>query len=171
MRSLIKGLMLSCVLLAVTSIIHAQMRPAKMLPHAAKVSFTVKMNAEQVWEKLIKIKEFEHYSNGMVVSSQNEGFALGARRFYKLADGTEREDELSVFAPQVKKIVYKSIKTNLPIQYCYIHYQVFEKGKNKAKVSLTAYAKPKEKTSKKELKKLITSEFKNIEAGMKQYFR
>ena len=171
MKTIIRSLALTCALLAMASVAIAQMRPAKMIPHMAKTSFTLNVSAQKVWNKLINIKEFEDYSNGMVKSSKNDGYGLNAKRYYTMSNGEKREEELSVFAPDVKKIVYKSVKAKLPIKFCYVHYQVVAKGKNKSKVILTAYAKPDVSKNKKKLQKLLGTEFKNIELGMKKYFK
>lgn len=149
---------------------YSQMSPAKMLPPNIEEKIKIKAPAEAVWNYLLGFDNIQDFGSEIIEKSTTLGRGMNAIRTLNFINGTKRTEEMAIIAIDTKKIGVKVLTLEGVYSRKFYYFEVNEMGGYKCIVSMKAYYGLQDEVNKDETKENITSEFKILLKGLKNYF-
>lgn len=153
-----------------TVVAQSAMTAATKIPPTMEREAVVNATPEEVWNLISVLDKVDEYNSEMVKSVEKEGDGYEAYRLVKLTDGTERGEEVTVFAKAAKRICFRTEDSQYPVEYFIVNYYIEASGKTKAKVRLESYFKVNKGTAKTKTYKAIGRELNVTLKGIQNYF-
>ncbi|MBI9059286.1 MAG: SRPBCC family protein [Labilibaculum sp.] len=166
-----KYFLLLLIIVASTIVTRAQtMTAATKIPPTMSREAVVNATADEVWKVISVLDKVNEYNSELVKSVEKEGDGYEAYRLCKMSDGTERGEEITVFAKATKDICFRSEDSQYPVEYFVVNYHIKPSGKEKCKVTLEAYFKVNNGAAKTKTFKAIGKELSITLKGIQNYF-
>lgn len=153
-----------------TTVAQSGMQPAKKLPPTLQREGVVNASPDEVWKLISVLDKVADYNSELVKSVEKEGDGYEAYRLVKLNDGTERGEEVTVFAKSSKRICFRCEDSQYPVEYYIVNYYIEPSGKSKSKVRLESYFKVNKGAPKTKTFKAIGKELSVTVKGLQNYF-
>ncbi|MPQ46363.1 hypothetical protein GCQ56_05015 [Marinifilum sp. N1E240] len=168
-----KYLILVVALLSInigTSVAQSAMTAATKVPPTLQREGVINATPDEVWKLISVLDKVNEYNSELVQSVEKEGDGYEAYRLVKMTDGTERGEEITVFAKSSKRICFRSEDSQYPVEYYVVNYYIKPSGKNKCKLSLECYFKVNKGAPKTKTYKAIGKELSTTIKGLQNYF-
>ena len=153
-----------------TAVAQSGMQPAKKLPPTLQREGIVNARPEKVWELISVLDKVDEYNSELVKSVEKEGDGYEAYRLVKMTDGTERGEEVTVFAKSAKRICFRMEDSQYPVEHYIVNYYIEPSGKSKSKVRLESYFKVNKGAPKTKTFKAIGKELSTTLKGIQNYY-
>lgn len=153
-----------------TNVAQSAMTAATKVPPTLQREGVVNATPDEVWKLISVLDKVDEYNSELVKSVEKEGDGYEAYRSVKMMDGTERGEEVTVFAKSSKQICFRSEDSQYPVEYFVVNYYIKPSGKNKCKLSLESYFKVNKGAPKTKTYKAIGKELSATIKGLQTYF-
>jgi len=153
-----------------TSVAQSAMTAATKIPPTLQREGVINATPDEVWKLISVLDKVNEYNSELVQSVEKEGDGYEAYRLVKMTDGTERGEEITVFAKSSKRICFRSEDSQYPVEYFVVNYYITPSGKNKCKLSLECYFKVNKGAPKTKTYKAIGKELSLTIKGLQSYF-
>lgn len=171
MNKMKKYFFLLLILAGSTFLASAQtMTAAKKIPPMLSREGVINATADEVWKLISVLDRVAEYNGAMVASVEKEGDGYEAYRLCKMVDGTERGEEITVFAKSSKQICFCTEDSQYPVERFVVNYYIKPSGKSKCKLSLEAYFTVNKGAGKTKTYKAIGKELSTTLKGIQNFF-
>jgi hypothetical protein len=153
-----------------TAMAQSSMTAATKLPPTLQREGVVNATPDELWKLISVLDKVDEYNSEIVKSVEKEGDGYEAYRLVKMTDGTERGEEVTVFAKSDKRICFRTEDSQYPVEYYIVNYYIEPSGKSKSKLRLESYFKVNKGAPKTKTFKAIGKELSVTVKGIQNYF-
>jgi|GEM_PF-2117919 len=153
-----------------TAFAQSAMTAATKLPPTLQREGVVNASPDEVWKLISVLDKVDEYNSEFVKSVEKEGDGYEAYRLVKMTDGTERGEDVTVFAKADKRICFRSEDSQYPVEYYVVNYYIEPSGKSKTKLRLECYFKVNKGAPKTKTFKAIGKELSTTLKGIQNYY-